>query len=395
MFTRPEQSRFWLVIGFVVRRRAELTVITVTWLVIDQLETKVTPGLPGWMTPAQWAWLLMVATLAVVVAVPASRRFTLGRATAVVMRHRVRACFLQTRTWTANGRLPFLVWSRPTPVGVRVRVWLPAGLSVNDLERIIEEIGAACWAREARITPMSGQAALVWVDIVRRDPLGAAGPLSPPVVDHLDSDRHPAWPPTAQSATNGTAIPTAPGTPLSTPSPHGRVDTTKTTSTARKPTGLPITGRMNAEAAEHYADPNTHLGRLIAYAWQLGGRPSDWTTDEQRERWHDTYGRLRRWTHMLGFGGHFATKSRRYSTTHKALRAARREWRRATRNDWWNRHHPAIDDQADDTETTLIVADLHLAGIGWNTTADAYLAAAAAARARAYRVLAREEHTTA
>jgi alginate O-acetyltransferase complex protein AlgI len=32
MFTRPEQSRFWLVIGFVVRRRAELTVITVGWL---------------------------------------------------------------------------------------------------------------------------------------------------------------------------------------------------------------------------------------------------------------------------------------------------------------------------------------------------------------------------
>ena len=98
---------------------------------------------------------------------------------------------------------------------------------------------------------------------------------------------------------------------------------------------------------------------------------------------------------MLGFGGHFATKSRRYSTTHKALRAARREWRRATRNDWWNRHHNARDEQADnDAETTLIVADLHLAGIGWNTTADAHLAAAAAARARAYRAFAREERST-
>jgi hypothetical protein len=154
---------------------------------------------------------------------------------------------------------------------------------------------------------------------------------------------------------------------------------------------------MNAEAAEYYADPSTHLGRLIAYAWQLGGLPSDWTSDDQRDEWHNTYGRLRRWTHMLGFGGHFATKSRRYSTTHKALRAARREWRRATRNDWWNRHHPAAHDLGDDqgeTDTTLIVADLHLAGIGWNTTADAHLAAAAAARARAYRALAREEHTT-
>ena len=43
----PEHSRFWLVIGFVVRRRAELTVITVAWLVFVQLESHVTPGLPG------------------------------------------------------------------------------------------------------------------------------------------------------------------------------------------------------------------------------------------------------------------------------------------------------------------------------------------------------------
>jgi hypothetical protein len=188
---RPEHNRFWLVVGFVVRRRAELTVITVSWLVFVQLESHVTPDLPEWMTPAQWAWLLLAATAAVVLAVPVSRRYTVRRCTAVVMRHRMRACFLQTRTWTANGRLPFLVWSRPTRVGVRVRVWLPAGLSVNDLERIIDELGAACWAREARITTVRGQAALVLVDIVRRDPLGGSLPLTPPVVDHLDPHGHP------------------------------------------------------------------------------------------------------------------------------------------------------------------------------------------------------------
>src|SRR6476660_9074388 len=73
MFTRPEQSRLWLVVGFVVRRRAELTVITVGWLVFDQLDSNVTPGLPGWMTPALWTWLLMAATLAVVLTLPPSR----------------------------------------------------------------------------------------------------------------------------------------------------------------------------------------------------------------------------------------------------------------------------------------------------------------------------------
>src|SRR6478672_10114478 len=233
---RPEHNRFWLVVGFVVRRRAELTVITVTWLVFVQLESHVSPGLPAWMTPVQWTWLLMAATLTVVLALPASRRYTLRRATAVVMRHRMRACFLQTRTWTANGRLPFLMWSRPTRVGVRVRVWLPAGLSVNDLERIIDELGAACWAREARITPVRGQAALVVVDIIRRDPLGGSLPLTPPVVNDLDVGGYPAY------GANGAAwpappdyrppVPPVPGTASTAttqPSGNGRVNTSKGT----------------------------------------------------------------------------------------------------------------------------------------------------------------------
>ncbi|OLT06893.1 hypothetical protein BJF90_14840 [Pseudonocardia sp. CNS-004] len=60
---------------------------------------------------------------------------------------------------------------------------------------------------------------------------------------------------------------------------------------ATETTGLPPTGRMTAEAAEHYSDAHTHLGRLIAYAFQLGTPPSDWTTDEQQADWHATWGR--------------------------------------------------------------------------------------------------------
>ncbi len=121
---------------------------------------------------------------------------------------------------------------------------------------------------------------------------------------------------------------------------------------ATEPTGMPITARMTAEAAEHFSDPDTHLGRLIAYAFQLGTRPRGWDTDQQKADWHDTWGRLRRWTHMLGFGGHFATKSRRYSTTHKTLRADRRTWRRTQQQDWRQRHHdePEIDDRRDDVD---------------------------------------------
>ena len=43
-----------------------------------------------------------------------------------------------------------------------------------------------------------------------------------------------------------------------------------------------------------------------------------------------------------------------------------------------------------DDDTTLIVCDLTLAGIGWNTSADAQLATSAAARAREHRAVLRE-----
>jgi replication initiator protein RepSA len=99
---------------------------------------------------------------------------------------------------------------------------------------------------------------------------------------------------------------------------------------------------------------------------------------------------------MLGFGGHFATKSRRYSTTHKTLRAQRRVWHRHQHTDWRRRHTDRLEHQHEhDDDTTLIVCQLTLAGIGWNTTADAQLAADAADRARAHHQLAKQERTTA
>ncbi len=94
---------------------------------------------------------------------------------------------------------------------------------------------------------------------------------------------------------------------------------------------------------------------------------------------------------MLGFGGHFATKSRRYSTTRKALKATRREWQRA-------RHQArrAGFDTAEhtDTETTLVVGSLTFAGVGYRTVGDQWLALTAAAQARERRQTAKEERMT-
>ncbi len=50
---------------------------------------------------------------------------------------------------------------------------------------------------------------------------------------------------------------------------------------------------------------------MIRTAWALGAR-------EDLKHLN-----LRKWAHMLGFRGHFSTKTRAYSTTLSALRAAR------------------------------------------------------------------------
>jgi GH24 family phage-related lysozyme (muramidase) len=59
---------------------------------------------------------------------------------------------------------------------------------------------------------------------------------------------------------------------------------------------------MTEATAEQYSNPDTHLGRLIAFAYELGTRPEEWTTEQRRKDWRDTWGRLRRWTHYAAPG---------------------------------------------------------------------------------------------
>jgi hypothetical protein len=88
---------------------------------------------------------------------------------------------------------------------------------------------------------------------------------------------------------------------------------------------------------------------------------------------------------MLGYGGHFSTTSRRYSTTLTALRLARV---------FWARNNDRVDHIAPGTgDLTLVVGVLSYAGSGWHTTGDALLANTAAAKAREHRRVVREEMT--
>ncbi|MFC8068656.1 replication initiator protein RepSA [Streptomyces sp. NPDC057293] len=92
--------------------------------------------------------------------------------------------------------------------------------------------------------------------------------------------------------------------------------------------------------------------------------------------------RLWAWAHMLGFRGHFSSKSRRYSTTLGALRQARADYRAAQ-----EREALALEDREPDT--VLVLADWQYAGHG-HTPGESALAATIARDLQANREAARE-----
>ena len=94
---------------------------------------------------------------------------------------------------------------------------------------------------------------------------------------------------------------------------------------------------------------------------------------------------MAKWVRMLGFRGHFSTKSRRYSVTLGALRRARRRARILLNEAkaQGRTHRPRrleAELMADDAEeTTLVIGQWAFAGTGWETPGDAAMARAAAA----------------
>jgi hypothetical protein len=134
------------------------------------------------------------------------------------------------------------------------------------------------------------------------------------------------------------------------------------------------------EAELEELDLPAHVTELVRACFELATRPSLAGL------------RLGRWAHMLGFGGHFSSKSRRYSTTLGALRRVRVAYAIRRRHgdtlplDAWGRPE---DDQA-----MIVVASWQYLGSGYQSTGEAWLAASAAARAREARRIAKDELRT-
>ncbi|RFU88531.1 replication initiation protein [Streptomyces triticagri] len=92
--------------------------------------------------------------------------------------------------------------------------------------------------------------------------------------------------------------------------------------------------------------------------------------------------RLWAWAHMLGFRGHFSSKSRRYSTTLGDLRQTRADYRAA-------QERAALDLDDREPDTVLVLADWQYAGHG-HTPGESALAATIARDLRLNRDTARE-----
>jgi hypothetical protein len=151
---------------------------------------------------------------------------------------------------------------------------------------------------------------------------------------------------------------------------------------ATEAVGVTLGHRISAEDLEDLEELGVpaHVAELVRACFELAARPGLAGL------------RLRKWAHMLGFGGHFSSKSRRYSTTLGALRRARVAYAIHRRRgdtlllDAWGRPE---DDQA-----VVVLASWTYLGRGYQTTGEAWLAASAAARAREARRIAREELRT-
>ncbi|GGR72049.1 replication initiation protein [Nocardioides luteus] len=142
-------------------------------------------------------------------------------------------------------------------------------------------------------------------------------------------------------------------------------------------------------------EPRPHLARLVEECRDLAESAAGhygYGTDEKGKPLNP-YHYLGKWAHMLGFRGHFSTKSRRYSITLGRLRRARARYQAlvaASHTDEEARTQLLDLGQleslllADDEETTLVIGEWAYQGSGWTNPGDEALALAAAARAREY-----------
>jgi len=132
-------------------------------------------------TNLTWAGVILGGLAVLVALIPHSRRFITRRFWCVLARHRIQRLCYEARLHTRSGRLPVIVWIRPTKVGERAWVLCRAGICAEDFDARIGELRAACYARDARVTRNRRHSHLITLDIIRHDTLAARELIKSPL----------------------------------------------------------------------------------------------------------------------------------------------------------------------------------------------------------------------
>jgi hypothetical protein len=168
--------------GTAWRWRTELAILTTITVALWRLTIAIT---------FVRAAIGLAVIIAVLLAVPVTRRFITRQAWCVLGRHRLQRLCWEARLHTRAGRLPLILTVRPTKVGERFHVLCRAGICAEDFEAHIGELRAACYARDARVTRNRRWSQLVTIDIIRRDTLAASNAVTSPLqrlIEHYGID---------------------------------------------------------------------------------------------------------------------------------------------------------------------------------------------------------------
>jgi hypothetical protein len=126
-----------------------------------------------WVSSVGTAWALPTVAAALFGTVAAAIKFDqvgdriLGLVQRCIVPHRLRAGLIQAGVATRDGRLPVIIRARCRKNQVRITLWLPAGIILDDLVNASEVLAGSCGAAEVKVLAISMRRDLAMVVVLR------------------------------------------------------------------------------------------------------------------------------------------------------------------------------------------------------------------------------------
>ncbi|MDL5157004.1 hypothetical protein [Actinomycetospora termitidis] len=126
-------------------------------------------GFSLWLGSGSWPRLLVVALLLVTLLSVEVREMVLGQWRRIVMSRRLQQAFLELGICSRHRRLtPSVIDSSAMPGATVVRVWIPVGLTVDDLARQRHAIAETCFVDEVHVERRPGRTNTAEIILIHR-----------------------------------------------------------------------------------------------------------------------------------------------------------------------------------------------------------------------------------